>query len=491
MSVHKENSIISKNYDFVGIGGGPAGHRGAIQAVKAGAKTAIIDQRPSLGGVALHSGTVPSKTLREAVLYFGGMRQKHFYGSAYRQKQTIILDDLLLRVDKVRQKEVQVMDDQLLRNQVDVFCGQTNFEDSHTLVVSTLKDGPVERIRGEKILLAVGTVPRRPDNVHFDHEVIFDSTFIVSGKSNAQKLPESLIVLGAGVIGIEYACMFAVLGCRVYLVDRRKELFRFLDQDIYDQLLLALSKSGVRLILEDEIGEVRRNDRNRGEVELRGGRTIEADAVMFAMGRTPCSYKLRLEMTDVQTGKYGNIEVNENYQTAEAHIYAAGDVIGFPPLAPTSAEQGRLAARHAMGLEIHSRPELFPFAIYSIPEISMVGKTEQELIEAEVPYEQGLAFYRDIPKAVIIGDLDGALKILLHRETRKILGVHMIGDLASELLHIGALAINVDATIDLFVDTAFNFPTLAEAYKTAALNGINRLEEGCGESLLTVEAASS
>ena len=299
---------------------------------------------------------------------------------------------------------------------------------------------------------------------------------IFSSKNKRNSLPKSLIVIGSGVIGTEYACMFAALGCDVWLLDRRKEMFRFLDQDIYDQLLLAISHAGVQLVLQEEIGAIHRSPSGEAVVELEGRSPLKADAILFAMGRTPCTFTLNLENVEITTNQYGVIEVDEQFRTSQSHIYAAGDVIGFPALASTSAEQGRIAARYALELEVNSRPELFPFAIYTIPEISMVGKTEQELIKEGTPYVQGLAFYRELPKGAIIGDVDGALKMLIHSQTRKILGVHMIGDLASELLHIGAIAMNLDATIDIFVESVFNYPTLAEAYKIAALNGMNNLE---------------
>ena len=475
-AVRERFYMSNRSYDFVVIGGGPAGHHGAIQAAKCGAKTVLIDRRPRVGGTCLHSGTIPSKTLREAVIYFSGLRQKQYYGKSFKTLETITLDDLLLRVEKVLSRETGVMESQLERNGVEVIHGQAAFEDAHTLVVSSGGEGPVETIKAEKILVAVGTVPRRPDEIPFDQEVIFDSNFIFSSKNKRKKLPKSLIVIGSGVIGTEYACMFAALGCEVWLLDRRKEMFRFLDHDIYDQLLLAISKAGVQLVLQGEIGAIHRSPDGEAVVELEGGAALKADVILFAMGRTPCTFTLKLENVEIATNQYGVIEVDKKFRTSQEHIYAAGDVIGFPALASTSAEQGRMAARYALGLKVHSKPELFPFAIYTIPEISMVGKTEQELIKEGTPYVQGLAFYRELPKGAIIGDVEGALKILIHSQTRKILGVHMIGDLASELLHIGSIAMNLDATIDIFVDSVFNYPTLAEAYKIAALNGMNKLE---------------
>jgi NAD(P) transhydrogenase len=480
----------TRTYDVAVIGGGPGGFHAALQAASSGAKTALIDRRPHMGGVSLNAGTIPSKTLREAVMYFSGVRQRAFYGEDYRFKQDVNFNDLVQRVDSVLQKEFQVIDNQMNQLGIDVIGGQASFADPHTLTVSTLEEGPVEQIRADNIIIAVGTVPRRPDDIPFDQKVIFDSNFIFSTKNKSHELPKSLIVLGSGVIGTEYACMFATLGCEVWLVDRRKELFRFLDHDIHDQLLLAISRAGVQLVLEDDIEEISRTEDNRGRVKLSGRKQpLEADAVLFAMGRTPCSYTLELENTQVKTAKYGVIEVNENFQTGEPHIYAVGDVIGFPALASTSAEQGRMAARHSQGLDTHSQPELFPFAIYSIPEIAMIGKTEQELIAEEVPYEQGVAFYRDLTKGAIVGDLDGALKLLFHKETLQILGVHMIGDQAAELVHIGVMAMSAQATMEIFTKNVFNFPTLAEAYNVAARNGLQSLEDQTPRRETTLAAA--
>lgn len=466
----------TREFDFVVIGAGPAGYRGAIEAAQTGAKTALIDRRPRVGGVSLHAGTVPSKTLREAIMYLCGTRQRYFYGADYKPQQEIKLKDLQLRVDAVLRKEMKIMDGRLQSSGIELINGQASFEDEHTLIISTLEDGPVEKIVAKKFLIAVGTVPRHPDEISFDQEVIFDSNFIFSSKNKLKELPKSLIVVGAGVIGTEYACMFAQLGCKVWLVDRRKELFRFLDHDIYDQLLISLSQTGVQLRLEDDFGKISRTPDNRARVEMPGSSALEADAVLFAMGRTPCTFTLNLENTKVVTQKYGTIEVDDHYQTAEEHIYAAGDVIGFPALASTGAEQARRAVHHCLQSKKRPKNNPFPFAIYSIPEISMIGQTEQELIKNETPYAQGLAFYRDLPKGAIVGDVNGALKILFHRETKKILGIHMIGELAAELLHIGSVAMNMGATIDVFTENVFNFPTLAEAFRVAAWNGIEQLE---------------
>jgi len=462
-------------YDFVCIGGGPGGLQAAIQAAKYGLRVAIVDRRPQIGGIATHA-TIPSKTLREAVLHQTGARQRAYESTQQAPITDVDFDELLNRVSVVRDQEVLSIERELIRHNITTIHGQGKFEDANTILVSTEKKGVVEKINVTKtIVIAAGTVPRRPDDITFDQEVIYDSNFIFSSKNKNNILPKSMIVVGAGVIGTEYACMFASLGCDVTLVDRRKEMFRFLDLDIYDQLLVSLSKSGIRIELIETLGEISKTSDDRARMELGDGRFVEAEALLFAMGRTPCSFTLELDNTNVELGKYGVISVNENYQTAEPHIYAVGDIIGFPALASTGAEQGRLAAHHACGETINPCPELFPFAIYTIPEISMVGKTEKELVDENVRYAVGFSFYRDLPKATIIGDSDGGIKILIDCETKKILGVHIIGDLASELLHLGAQAMQLGATIDTFVNTVFNFPTLSEIYKYAALNCLDNL----------------
>jgi NAD(P) transhydrogenase len=464
-------------FDVVVVGSGPAGQRAAVQAAKAGAKTAIIDRRPKVGGVCLHAGTIPSKTLREAVLYLRGIRQRHFYGEMYRPQENVTLEELYLRVDRVLTDETQVMESQLRRNGVTLFNGQASFENNRVLAIVGQDQGLVGRLYGDKIIIATGTVPRRPGGIPFDQEVVFDSNFIFSSRNQRTTLPKSLAVLGAGVIGTEYATMFATLGCKVWLIDRRASLCRFLDDELHQHLVQAIAATGVELILGAGFGPVIREPDGMGQVVISGRPSVRAEAVLHAMGRCPTTEPLCLENTEIKTDAQGLIPVNERLQTAEPHIYAAGDVIGFPALASTSSEQGRMAARHALGLAVESQPELFPFAIYAIPELSYVGRTERQLAEARIATVSGIALYQEIAKAAMIGDPTGFLKLLVERETRKLLGVHIIGDLASELVHIGLMTMRLGGTIDALVDSVFNYPTLAEAYKVAALNAVNRLAQ--------------
>ncbi len=463
----------SQQFDFVVIGSGPAGHAAAIEAAKSGARTCIIDRRSRRGGVCLHAGTVPSKTLREAVMHLCGARFKHFREEQGRS-EPITLEGLQRRINKVLAQQMDVMDDQLRRNRIEILYGQAEFEDDHHLAITTLEEGLVSRIRGEKFLIATGTVPRRPPEIEFDQEVIFDSNFIFSTKSRVTKLPQSLIVAGAGIIGTEYACMFAAMGCRVWLVDQRKELFRFVDDDICAELADSMQRMGVRIILGCQIKSVSRNDEGRAVLEYDDGR-LESDALLHAMGRSPCVGPLKIEKAGVTVRPGMTIEVDEHLRTLKEHIYAAGDVIGFPALASTSSAQGRMAARHAFELPVSEVPSLFPFAVYSIPEIAMVGKMEKQLREEGVTYAVGIAKYRENPKAVMFGSEEGALKILFCPETLKIHGIHIIGDLASELVHIGLMVMRLDGDIRVLVESVFNFPTLSELYKTAARNGLRQL----------------
>ncbi len=465
----------TKSYHFAVIGSGPAGQRAAVQAAKTGARTVLIDRRSKIGGVCLNAGTIPSKTLREAVMYLRDVRVRHFYGVNNIERANITLEDLNVRINKVLAQEYEVMESQLKRNGVELVYGQAAFENSNTLLVSTLTAGVITRIKADKILIATGTIPRRPEGIPFDQEVIFDSNFIFSSKNKRRLLPKSLIVIGAGVIGTEYASIFTALGCEVTLIDRRKDLLRFVDGETGGVLKHSLEDSGLQLVMGGGFGPITRTATGRARVDTAKKGAIEAEAVLFAMGRTSCVEPLFLENTRVSLGKHSVIEVNERFQTQDPSIYAAGDVIGFPALASTSAEQGRMAARHALGLPVQSIPSLFPIAVYTIPEISMVGKTEEELKEGQYPFVVGIARYEEIAKAAIIGDKTGMLKIIFHPETRKLLGLHIIGDLASEIVHIGQMAMALEGTIDFFINNVFNYPTLAEAYKVAALNGHNKL----------------
>jgi NAD(P) transhydrogenase len=444
------------DFDCLVIGSGPAGQRAAIQAAKLGRRTLVVERQDVVGGVCINTGTIPSKTLREAVLHLSGHRERGIYGASYQVKQNITMPDLHFRTAHVIRHEIDVTRHQLQRNGVKLVAGRASFVDA-------------------QIVVAVGTEATRDKQMPFDGQRILISDDILA----LEELPRSLTVIGAGVIGIEYATMFATLGVRVTLIDKRDRVLPFIDREIADSLAYQMHQRRITLRLGEEVKSVEPvacNGRGaRVRIALASGKQIVTEKALYSIGRTGATGGLDLEAAGVQTDNRGRLTVNAHYQTNVPNIYAAGDVIGFPSLASTSMEQGRLAACHAFDVKAESVPELFPYGIYTIPEISTVGRNEEELTRAGVPYEIGKAYYREIARGQIIGDNAGLLKLLFNLETRELLGVHIIGEGASELVHIGQAVLAHKGSIDYFVDTVFNYPTLAECYKTAAFDGINRL----------------
>ena len=466
--------MSSYDYDMVVIGSGPAGQRAAVQAAKLGKRTAVVERHADLGGVMVNTGTIPSKTLREAVMYLTGYRERGIYGESYSVKQVITMSDLMVRTDHVMHQEKDTLRHQLLRNRVELITARASFIDPHTIDLVSADGKSRRSITTDKIVVAVGTMPTKPDGIEADGERILLSDDVL----NLAKLPRSLAIIGAGVIGLEYGSIFATLGIRVTLIDRDPRLLHFVDSELVDALVYHLRQKRVTLRLNEEVTGVESFKDERGErvkIRLVSGKQIVSDTALYSIGRTGATASLNLDAVGLEADGRGRLAVNESYQTTTPNIYAAGDVIGFPNLASTSGEQGRLAACHAFGMPARSVPSLFPYGIYTIPEMSMVGRTEEELTEDAVPYEVGRAQYREIARGQIIGDDSGLLKLLFHTETRKLLGVHIIGEGASELVHIGQAVLALGGTVDYFVETVFNYPTLAECYKTAALDGINRL----------------
>ncbi len=464
------------DYDVVVIGSGPAGHAAALQACRLGAKVAILERHDAPGGVSLLSGTIPSKTLREAILYLRGVRQRPFYGTDFTEKRDITLSDLFVRVRKVVDRKLSIVEEQVRRHAIDVFRGyHATIKSPHTVDAWLLSD-PLESLTltAEKIIVATGSRPRHIPEIAVDNEVIFDSDSLFTLDLNRDVLPDSLIVVGAGVIGTEYAAAFAALGCKVWLVHYDRELLTFVDRSTAKILMQRMAHDGVEFVGEAKYESVVRtpDPPHKARLCLTNGRVIEADALVVAMGREVASKVLGLEDVGVEVSQYGLVRVNELFQTSVPSIYAAGDVIGFPALASTSGEQGRMAASYALGRTAGGRQRFFPMCIYTIPEIAMVGYTEEELQAKSIPYARGVAHYEEIVKAGIIGDDHGMLKLLFDPNGLNLLGVHIIGDQASELIHIGQAVMNYNGTIDYFVDSVFNFPTMGEAYKIAALNGI-------------------
>ena len=543
-----------REYDLVVIGSGPAGQKAAIQAAKLGKKAAVVEKNNWLGGVALNTGTIPSKALREAIVHLTGASKRGMFGEGYRVKSNITIGDLIGVSQQVIHHERDLVMSQLVRNGVDVIEGHACFDSPHQ-ITAELRDqrtGKVvrsERVRAKNFVLAIGTRPAMPEDVPFTETRIFTS----DGLLKLQKLPKSMIVVGGGVIGVEYACMMATLGVKVTLIEGRRNVLGFLDDEIGEAFQYQMRRSGITLRLGEKVKSIeiihpghadypQRSMRKAAETvaehaadspdvdaadaesaaqqsgqgdkvgteaadafdvakpdapepkqdpegkpfgslqdddlvlaELESGKKLRAGTLLYAVGRQGTTGKLCVDKAGLEADDRERLKVNEHYQTDVPHIYAVGDVIGFPALASTAMEQGRLAACHMFGVETHSFPELFPFGIYAIPEISMVGKTEEELTDAGVPYEAGIATYSEIARGQLLGDENGMLKILIHQDTREILGVHCIGSGATELIHIGQVAMALGGKAEYFCNNVFNYPTLAEAYRVAALNGLNKI----------------
>jgi NAD(P) transhydrogenase len=462
-----------QKFDLFVLGTGPAGQRAAVQAAKLGKKVGICEKREMVGGVCVNTGTIPSKTFREAVLYLSGIAQRANYGASYTVKDDITMDDLLFRCHQVISREIDVIRAQMKRNGITLLAGSAEFTGPHALTV-TGSAGAAE-VEADNVVIAVGTRPAPPP-VPVDGETVIDSDGILTLK----KLPRSLLVIGAGVIGVEYASMFAALGIDVTIVDKRPTLLDFVDDEISEALAFFLRKMNCTLRLGEEVDAVQVERPGRVAATLKSGKKVAADLLLYSIGRVGATGSLHLAAAGLEADERGRLVVNESYQTAQPHIYAVGDIIGFPALASTSAEQGRLASCHAFGVTCTSLPHLFPYGIYSLPEISMVGRTERELTNDSVPYETGVARYSEIARGAIVGDDTGLLKILVHRETRLLLGVHILGTAATELVHIGQAFIALGGTLDVLVDTVFNYPTFAECYKVAALDAYNKLRADAG-----------
>ncbi len=459
--------------DLLVIGSGPAGQRAAIQGAKLGKKVILVEKKTVVGGVCTNTGTIPSKTLREAIVFLSGYRQRHVYGRSYMVKRGVTFADLMVRVDSVIRHEIEVALDRTLRNGVELVYGTARFEGPNQVAVDA---GDTTQVyEADRIIVATGTKPYRAERVPFNDSTIIDTDAFFKPDFPVKELPKSMLIVGAGVIGTEYASMFAAMGVDVRLLDRRTELFRFLDHEINEALTYHMRNERVTLYLGKDFSEIHEDANGKVVTKLENGRSIKTDMLLFASGRSGASLALDLDKAGVEVNSRGLIDVNSDLQSSVPHIYAAGDIIGFPALASTSMEQGRMAACHAFDVPCFSDNELLPYGIYTIPEISMVGKTEQELSEAGIPYEIGIARYREVARGQIMGDEIGILKLTFHQKTGRLLGVHILGESASELLHIGQAVMAFNGSISYFVDTVFNYPTLAEAYKIAAMNGLKRL----------------
>jgi NAD(P) transhydrogenase len=456
-------------YELIVVGSGPGGQRAAIQAVKAGKRVALVEKQAAVGGACTNTGTIPSKTMREAVLHLSGFYEHSFYGANYHGKEQVTMADLNFRVQRVIENEVSVIQDQLKRNGVDLIHGLGRFMDPYHIRVEN--NNGFSELEGEYVILATGTKPATNPKVPINGRNIINSDQILTMPT----VPRTLIVVGGGVIGVEYACMFATLGVRVIIVEKRPRLLEFADTEMVEALSYHLRDHRTTMRLNEEVESVEELADGKVAANLISKKRIIADALLYAVGRAGNVDALNLAAAGLQADDRGRIKVDADYRTSQPHIFAVGDVIGFPSLASVSMEQGRIAAGRAFGLDVQTDPAGYPYGIYTIPQISFIGKTEEQLTDDDVPYEVGVAYYREIARGQISGHIDGRLKLLFHRETLELLGVHIFGEDAAELLHIGQAVFLLKGKVTYFKDTVFNYPTLAECYKTAAFNGLNRL----------------
>ena len=458
------------SYDFIVIGSGPAGRRAAIQAAKLGRSVLVVDKGRRVGGVSVHTGTIPSKTLRETVLNLTGWRERGFYGRAYRVKKDIEAKDLMARLHMTLDHEVDVLEHQFARNAVTTLRGTARFLDPHRIEI-TLDSGDIRVLTGERFLVAVGTRPYRPADVPFNGHSVVDSDEIV----DIARLPRSLTVVGGGVIGVEYATIFSALDVTVALVEARPGILEFIDDELIEDFTHQLRDRGMALRFGCKVARIE-FENDWPVTVLENGRRLRSEMLLYAAGRVGATDALNLDSCGLTADQRGRLKVDAvTFQTEVAHIYAAGDAIGFPSLASTSMEQGRIAACHAFNMPMPPAPEFFPYGIYSVPEISTVGMSEQEVRKRDIPYECGVARFRETSRGHIMGLNAGLLKMLFALDTRRLLGVHIVGEGATELVHIGQAVLNLQGTLDYFIENTFNYPTLAEAYKIAALDAWNRM----------------
>lgn len=475
--------MTTNHYDLIVIGSGPAGRRGAIQAAKLNKRVLVVERGRRVGGVSVHTGTIPSKTLRETVLNLTGWRERGFYGRAYRAKQHIGADDLRRRLDITLDHEVDVLEHQFARNGVDTVEGVARFTSANSLAVQSAAG--IADYTADRFLIAVGTRPYRPSHIGFDGENILDSDEILE----IDRIPRQLVVVGASVIGVEYASIFSALDVKVTVVEPNDHLLPFIDREVADEFVHDLRDRGVVLRFGAKVVSATVEGPQNCRLTLSDDRELRADMVLFSAGREGATDSLDLAACGLEADARGRLVVDKaTFQTAQPHIYAAGDIIGFPSLASTSMEQGRIAACHAFDAPAHAAPEFFPYGIYSVPEISTIGMSEEQARERGIPYECGVARFRETSRGHIMGIGSGFMKMLFALETRRLLGVHIVGEGATELIHIGQAVLNLEGTLDYFVENTFNYPTLAEAYKVAALDAWNRMPKAQPSRATAVQA---
>ncbi len=465
---------MQSKFDLIVIGSGPAGQKAAISLAKRDKSVLIVENRPFVGGGCLHTGTIPSKTMREAAIRFVGMQRKKRSALTPAKKEDITITDIETKLDQVITTELDIVNNQLGRNNVDMVYGTASFLDKNTVCVKD-ENGDTAKYVSEFILIATGSSPNRPASVPFDDEIICDSDSIL----HMQTIPKSIIIVGAGVIGSEYACIFSEMGVKVHLINKYQDILNFVDQDLRRRLMDDMKNSGVTLYSEVEVAEISKTTEGKARIVLSNSVELEAGMLLFCQGRHGNIKSLNLKNVGIEAEKYELLKVNKYFQTSVENIYACGDVVGYPSLASVSSEQGRQAAYHMLQIKAHSFSEHFPYGIYTIPEISFVGKNERELTEANIPFVTGVSDFKEIARGHIQGHAKGLLKLHIHSENFKLLGVHIIGYGAAELIHIGQAVMTFGGDLHYFMDSVFNYPTLAEAYKVAALNAYNKLPPTC------------
>jgi NAD(P) transhydrogenase len=459
---------MAYDYDVIVIGCGPAGQKAAIKCAKVGRKVAIVDRRMVVGGQCLHIGTIPSKTFRAAIITLSGYYERKFYGDDYRAKESITAQDLVFRCNSIIRREIEVINRHLRSNGVDVLMGDACFHDPHTIRLNTTVG--MENYKAEYFVICTGS------RSMVQQEILFDNLHIVNTDDilGLQFLPKKLMVIGGGVIGLEYASMFSLLDIEVTVVSQYDDLLPWVDREIVAGLKNHMQRHGVKFRLGQKVEEIHVLAPKCVRGRFCNGEEFEVEMAMYAAQRWGNTLDLNVEAAGLARGQRDLLEVNDDYQTCVPHIYAAGDVIGFPSLASTAIDQGRKAANRLLGVPDVPYEPLFPYGIYTFPDMSMVGKSEDQLRKDGTPYETGVGYYRDSARGQIIGDEDGLVKLLFHPETRELLGVHIIGAEATELIHMGQAVMISGGKLDYFIDTVFNYPTLAEVYKIAALEGFNK-----------------
>ena len=469
---------MTDHYDLIVIGAGPAGEKGAAQAAYFGKKVCIVERAPKPGGAAVNTGTIPSKTLRETALYFSGLRQRGLYGVDYTVKRDITIADFMFRERTVVEAEWQLIDENLKRHHIDVVQGAARFLDPHTIELNRFKQA-ARRLTADVFLIATGSCPLRPNDVPFDDLVVVDSDSILT----LPKIPRRMIVIGGGVIGCEYACMFAALGVRVTLINAKDRLLQQLDAEISDALRQQMTaRLGISVHGNAEVNHITVED-GLAEVVLSDDTILNADCVLYSIGRVGNTNDLALHNAEVTVNRRGYVEIDDHYRSSSRHIYAAGDVIGFPALASTSMEQARVAICHAFDLKYKERVSpVLPYGVYTIPEVAMVGETEESAVSKGLNYEIGKASFRLNPRGQILGDTDGFIKLIFRPEDQRLLGVSIIGENAAELIHVGMACMYFNGTIDFFIQGVFNYPTISDAYKYAAYDGLQRLARRIGKT---------